>query len=349
MTAYLRPIPLTDPSPRHGAYPLAGGPVRFVDVERLSRDAPPEVVPATSLTDAERAPLIRARAPMAGLDFSVPRLMGILNVTPDSFSDGGAFDTQAAALAQARRMLAEGADLLDIGGESTRPGAAETPTEVEVARVTPVIAALRKAGSTAPLSLDTRKSKVAKAAGADIINDVSGLRFDPALADVAARSGAGLILMHSIGTPETMQALAPDAYGDVLFDVYDTLAAAVAQAEAAGVPRDRIMVDPGIGFGKTDPQQIALLNRISLFHGLGCAILVGVSRKGMIGRISGEAEAARRGPGSAGIGLWAIGQGIQMLRVHDVALHKQMIDLWWACAHPGSATRKGGPDRKGQE
>jgi len=337
MPMYFRPIPCVDPAALPGAYPLAGGPLRFAQVERLERGRAPEVVPASALSEAERAPLIAPRPPIAGLEFTRPRLMGILNVTPDSFSDGGRFDATEAALAHAQAMLAEGADLLDIGGESTRPGAQETPAEVEIARVQPVINALRTAATPAPISLDTRKSAVARAVGTDILNDVSGLRFDPQLATVAADTGAPLILMHSIGTPETMQALAPEAYDEVLLDVYDTLAATVSQAEAAGVPRARIMVDPGIGFGKTDPQQTALLTRISLFHGLGCAILLGVSRKGMIGRIAGEADPAKRGPGSAGIGLWAISQGIQMLRVHDVALHKQIIDLWWACAHPGRA------------
>jgi len=335
MSDYLRPIPILDATPQPDSLPLAGGPLRFSMVERMRRDAPPEVLPLRDVPEAALAPLTAPRAAIAGLDFSRPRLMGILNVTPDSFSDGGRFDTRGAALAHARAMLDEGADLLDIGGESTRPGASETPAEVELARVAPVIADLRDGNIAAPLSLDTRKSSVAQAAGADILNDVSGLRFDPALATVAARTGAPLILMHSIGTPETMQALAPDAYDAVLLDVFDALTKSIAVAEAAGVPRQRIMVDPGIGFGKTDPQQIALLRRISLFHGLGCAILLGVSRKGMIGRISGEQDAARRGPGSAGIGLWAVGQGIQMLRIHDVALHKQAIDLWWACAWSG--------------
>lgn len=334
MTTYLRPIPLTDPASFSGAVPLAGGLLRFAYIEILERGRAATVVPAMDLSEAELAPLTAPRAPIAGLDVSVPRLMGILNVTPDSFSDGGAHHAAEDAVARAQAMLGEGADLIDIGGESTRPGALETPATEEIARIRPVIDGLRKAGFAAPISLDTRKSDVARAVSADILNDVSGLRFDPRLADVAAETGAPLILMHSIGKPETMQALAPEAYDAVLLDVYDALQAAVAQAEAAGVPRARIMVDPGIGFGKTDPQQIALLNRISLFHGLGCAILLGVSRKGMIGRISGEADAAKRGPGSAGIGLWAISQGIQMLRVHDVALHKQMIDLWRACAQP---------------
>jgi dihydropteroate synthase len=232
-------------------------------------------------------------------------------------------------------MLEEGADLIDIGGESTRPGAADLSPKAEISRVVPVIETLQAAGFAAPISLDTRKAAVAEAglaAGAAIVNDVSGLRHDPDLARVAAERGAPLILMHSIGTPRTMQALAPEAYGDVLLDVYDALAQAVAGAEAAGVARAGILVDPGIGFGKTQGQNLALLRRLSLFHGLGCGILLGVSRKGMIGAIAGEPDAARRGPGSAAIGLWGVAQGVQMLRVHDMSLHHQSLALWQALA-----------------
>jgi dihydropteroate synthase len=333
---YLRPIPLTDPAYRGGkALQLAGGWVRFTHLERLRRGAAPDIVAAHDLPAAALAPFLAPRPAVAGLTLDRPRLMGILNVTPDSFSDGGVDDSVAAAIARGQMMLGEGADLIDIGGESTRPGARPLPVAEEVARVAPVIAGLRAAGVGAPISLDTRKAAVAEAglrAGAGLLNDVSGLRHDPALARIAAHAGAPLIVMHSIGTPETMQAMAPGAYGDVVLDVYDALAAIVAEAEAAGVARARIMIDPGIGFGKTLDQNLALLDRLSLFHGLGCGILLGVSRKGMIGTLSGETVAARRGPGSAAIGLWAVAQGIQMLRVHDTATHTQAIALWQALA-----------------
>ncbi len=332
MTHYLRPIPVTDPADLPGSFPLAGGPVRFAQVEALSRGEAPRVVPATDLTDAERAPLVATRAPIAGLSLDHPRLMGILNVTPDSFSDGGRHTDIADALAHVEVMRAEGADLIDIGGESTRPGADPVAPTDEIARVRPVVAALGAAGVDAPISLDTRNAATAKAVPVPILNDVSGLRHDPDLAHVAAETGAALILMHSIGTPQTMQDLAPAAYDDVLLDVFDELARVIAQAEAAGVPRARIMVDPGIGFGKTEAQNLALIARISLFHGLGCGILLGVSRKGFIGRIAAEPDAAQRGPGSAGIGLWALSQGVQMLRVHDIKLHRHMVQLWRASA-----------------
>jgi dihydropteroate synthase len=339
---YLRPIPLTDPAAAPGSHVLAGGWVRFTHVEILSRHAPPRIVPASQIAPEALAPFTAPRAPIAGLTLDRPRLMGILNVTPDSFSDGGRHAATADALAGAQAMLAEGADLIDIGGESTRPGAPETLVPEEIARVEPVIAALSGQGVTAPLSLDTRKSAVARAgiaAGASILNDVSGLRHDPDLARVAAETGAALIVMHSIGTPETMQGLATEAYGDVLLDVYDALADCVARAEAAGVARDRIMVDPGIGFGKTLDQNLALLRRLSLFHGLGCGVLLGVSRKGLIGTIAGEPVAAARAPGSAAIGLWGVAQGMQMLRVHDMGHHRQALALWQALA----ATAPTGP------
>jgi dihydropteroate synthase len=333
--SYLRPIPLTDPAQAGQGLRLAGGWVRFAQMERLARGRPPEILAAADLPAEVLAPFLAPRAPVAGLDLDQPRLMGILNVTPDSFSDGGQHADTDAALLRGQALVAEGADLLDIGGESTRPGAVELPPEAEVGRVVPVIAGLRAAGVTAPISLDTRKATVAAAglaAGANIVNDVSGLRFDPGLAAVAAGAGAPLVLMHSIGTPQTMQDMAATAYTDVLLDVYDGLAAAVAEAEAAGVPRARIMVDPGIGFGKTEAQNMALLARLSLFHGLGCGILLGVSRKGFIGRLAAEPVAARRGPGSAAIGLWAVTQGIQMLRVHDMATHRQALTVWQALA-----------------
>lgn len=311
--------------------PLAGGWAWFDRVECLTRDAPPRIVPLSEVPQAILHAISAPRTALAGIKLDQPLLMGILNTTPDSFSDGGRFDGLTDAVIRAKAMVAEGADVIDIGGESTRPGAVDVTQDEEIARTAPVIEALRGSGIT--ISLDTRKGPVAQAgmaAGALILNDVSGLRFDPTVADVAAQSGASLILMHSIATPQTMQAEAATAYDDVLLDVYDGLQAAIAQAVAAGVARSQIVVDPGIGFGKTQAQNLALIQRISLFHSFGCAILLGVSRKGFIGTIGAEPQADKRGPGSAGIGLWALGQGVQILRVHDIALHKQAIALWHA-------------------
>jgi dihydropteroate synthase len=343
MTDYVRPIPTADPAMAGRGLPLAGGWIRFAEAEILHRGRPSRIVPAEALPEDVRERLTRPRAPLAGLALDRPRIMGILNLTPDSFSDGGRHADAPAALARAEEMVRDGADILDIGGESTRPGAAEVPVAQEIARTSPVIEALAAAGPGVPLSLDTRKAAVARAglaAGAGIVNDVSGLRFDPSLAAVVAEAEAPLVLMHSIGTPQTMQGLAAEAYEDVLLDVYDALEEAVARAVGAGVPRERIVVDPGLGFGKTDAQNRALLQRLSLFHALGCPVLLGASRKGMIGRVAGVEEPSRRGPGSAGIGLWAVAQGVQILRVHDIDMHRQAIALWMACG--------GGPDRDGQ-
>lgn len=327
---YLRPIAMTDPARPAGALPLAGGWCWFDRVEVIERGRAARVVPAGDLTAAELAPLVAARPDFCGLAMDRPRIMGILNVTPDSFSDGGLFLRPEAAVMQARKMAA-GADILDVGGESTRPGAAEVAAGEEIARTAPVIAALRAGGLDLPVSIDTRKAGVARAAfaaGATILNDVTALGFDPAMAATAAELAAPVILMHSIATPETMQD--DPQYDDVLLDVYDALAERLAVAEVAGIPRDRLAVDPGIGFGKTLVHNLTLLARLSLFHGLGVPVLLGASRKRFIGTLSGEAEAARRMPGSLAVALAGVAQGMQMIRVHDVAETRQALSLWQA-------------------
>ena len=327
---YIRPIPQVDAALMPQSLPLAGGACRFCHVEVMERGRAAEVIPAADLTPAQLAPLTAARPDFAGLSMSGPRLMGILNVTPDSFSDGGLFHRPEAALMGARRMAAH-ADILDIGGESTRPGAVEVDRDEEIARTAPVIAALRAAGIARPLSIDTRKAEVAGAAldaGAAIVNDVSALRFDPDMAALVAARGCPVILMHSIANPQTMQD--DPRYDDVLLDVYDALSARVAEAEAAGIARARIAIDPGIGFGKTLDHNLALLARLSLFHGLGLPILLGASRKRFIGTLSGEEEAARRMPGSLAVALVGAAQGVQMIRVHDVAETRQALSLWQA-------------------
>ncbi|MDP0928891.1 dihydropteroate synthase [Paracoccus onubensis] len=315
---YYRPIPLNT----GGRWPLAGGPVGFSQLERLERGRAPEIcdqVPADILET-----LTTARPPMMGMSFDRPRLMGIVNATPDSFSDGGSYDP----IHQGNALIAAGADILDIGGESTRPGAQEIPVEDEIARVAP---AIRELSARIPISVDTRKSGVAAAAlgaGASMVNDVSGFDFDPVLASVISESGCPVCLMHAQGRPETMQD--DPRYDDVLLDVYDALEARLARAEAAGIPRNRIFVDPGIGFGKTQDHNLALLRRISLFHGLGSPILLGLSRKRFIGAIGGAERPADRMPGTLALTLAAIAQGVQMHRVHDVAEIAQGLRLWQA-------------------
>ena len=331
--AYYRPIP----DPQGGRWPLAGGWTRFSRLELLARDAPPRIV--DEAPDDVMAALTAPRSPLLGLALDRPRLMGIVNVTPDSFSDGGRHDTAPAAIAHGRALARAGADLLDIGGESTRPGAAEVGVAAEIARVVPVIVGLPGTRR----SVDTRKADVARAAvaaGAGFVNDVSGLDFDPGMAAEVARSGAAICLMHAQGLPATMQD--DPRYGDVLLDVYDALAARIARAVAAGIPRDRIVVDPGIGFGKTQAHNLAILRRISVYHGLGCGVLLGLSRKrfiGTIGAVAGGAgtggtdaavPADARDPGTLALTLAAVAQGIQIHRVHDVAGARQGLALWRA-------------------
>ncbi|WP_426037041.1 dihydropteroate synthase [Cypionkella sp. TWP1-2-1b2] len=334
---YIRPIPMTDPGRATGALPLAGGWCWFSHVEVIDRDAPPMLLPVSDLDDATRHRLSAKRPDFGGLSMDRPRIMGILNVTPDSFSDGGLFLRPEAALMQARKMAA-GADILDIGGESTRPGAAAVFADEETARTAPVIAALRDGGLDVPISIDTRKATVAGAAfaaGATILNDVTALQFDPAMAGVAAASGRPVILMHSIATPDTMQ-IDPH-YDDVLLDVYDALTARLTEAIAAGIPRDKLAIDPGIGFGKTLQHNLTLLSRLSLFHNLGVPVLLGASRKRFIGTLSAEADAQKRLPGSLAVALAGVAQGMQMIRVHDVAETRQALSLWQAATTGGAA------------
>lgn len=329
MAVYYRPLMQTGPARPAGTLPIAGGWGWAAHAERLERGRAPEVVPISAIPDSLRAALSAPRADLAGLALDNPRLMGILNVTPDSFSDGGLYLAPEAAVAHARAMAAAGAEILDIGGESTRPGAAGVEVAEEIRRTEPVIRAV--AGIGPPISIDTRKASVAEAAlsaGAAIVNDVAALTFDEALAPLVARAGAPVCLMHAQGTPETMQA-AP-RYENVLLDVYDFLQSRVAAAEAAGIARDRIIIDPGIGFGKTLAHNLALLQGLSLFHGLGCPILLGASRKRFIGTISGAETAPARMPGSIAIALAAVAQGVQILRVHDIEPSQQAVALWRA-------------------
>ncbi len=320
---------MTDPARPASAPTMAGGWCWFSQVEVLERGRAPVAMPAAEL-DAASLARLTARRSLGGLEFDRPKIMGILNVTPDSFSDGGRFLRPEAALMQARQMAA-GADLIDVGGESTRPGAVEVAEAEEIARTAPVIAALREGGLDCPLSIDTRKAGVARAAlaaGAGIVNDVSALGFDDRMAAMLATAAAPVILMHAQGDPATMQA--DPHYDDVLLDVFDFLAARVAVAEAAGIARTRIAVDPGIGFGKSLQHNLTLLNRLSLFHDLGLPVLLGASRKRFIGTLGAGAEASRRMPGSLAVALAGVAQGMQMIRVHDVAETRQALSLWLA-------------------
>ncbi|MEX0318391.1 MAG: dihydropteroate synthase [Ruegeria sp.] len=330
MSDYYRPLVQHGPARPDGALPLAGGDLWFTHAERLSRDAAPRVVSADAIPGDVRDRLTAPRAPIAGLDMAQPQIMGILNITPDSFSDGGRHDTVETARAAAADMAAHGATILDIGGESTRPGADFIPEAQEIARTVPVIEAIRAETDTL-ISIDTRKAAVADAAlaaGAGLVNDVSGFTFDPALAPQCAEAQVPVCVMHMQGDPATMQD--NPEYENVLLDVYDFLAGQIARLEALGLTRAQIVVDPGIGFGKTEDHNLTLLRNLSLFHGLGCPILLGVSRKGFIGRIGQAPRADARAPGSIAAALAGLAQGVQIVRVHDVAQTAQALRLWSA-------------------
>jgi dihydropteroate synthase len=257
----------------------------------------------------------------------MPVLMGILNATPDSFASRD----EPATIERGLRMIADGAAILDIGGESTRPGATPVPADEEQARVLPLIRGL--VGRGAEISIDTRNGATMRAAldaGASIVNDVSAFAYDAGAARVVAAFGCRVVLMHSRGTPQTMTGLTQ--YNDLVADVMAELAGRIAYAEAVGIDRGKIIIDPGFGFAKTAEQSIALLRRVAELRRLGCPLLVGASRKSFIGRLSGEADAGRRMPGSIAAALFAAGQGVEILRVHDVAETSQALRVWQTLA-----------------
>ena len=259
------------------------------------------------------------------LSFDGPRVMGIVNVTPDSFSDGGAYESVAAAVDHARRLVDDGADIIDVGGESTRPGAEPVPVALELARVIPVVAALSDVG--VPISIDTVKPQVMVAAleaGASIVNDVNGLRASGAL-DVVAASDCGVVVMHMQGEPRTMQD-AP-TYDDVVDEVIEFLTERMAALAAVGVAAERIAVDPGIGFGKTFAHNLTLIRRLGDLLGLGRPMVIGLSRKGLIGTITGR-DVADRDAGSVAAALIAAERGARILRVHDVRATCDALAVW---------------------
>jgi dihydropteroate synthase len=259
-----------------------------------------------------------------------PILMGVVNITPDSFSDGGRFLDPRAAVDQALRLVAEGADILDLGGESTRPYAEPVAVEEELRRVIEVVESLQRQ-TTVPISIDTSKAAVAEAAlaaGAEIINDVTGLAGDPAMLAVALRSGAGVCAMHMQGTPQTMQD--DPRYDDVVEEILRYLAARRDALIAAGIERDRICLDPGIGFGKTHQHNLKLMAHCGRFHELGCPVLIGHSRKGFLAKVLSDKD-ADRDAATAGAALAAAAQGIQVLRIHNVRLVHEALLAFDAC------------------
>ena len=267
------------------------------------------------------------------LNATRPLIMGIVNVTPDSFSDGGRNAETARAIENGLALAKEGADILDVGGESTRPGSEGVPLAEELRRVIPVIEALAAKGCR--VSVDTRKGAVMRAAlkaGAEIVNDVAALTYEPDALAAVAEASCPVILMHAQGDPKTMQ-LSPQ-YEDVALDVYDWLDARIEACEAAGIARGRIMADPGIGFGKSFRHNLDVLRQFTLYHGLGVPLLMGLSRKGFIGALTGEKVAGARVHGSVGGAVWSALNGAHILRVHDVKATVEALAVAGAAADP---------------
>ena len=333
---YLRPVQLSHSVQL--SLPLAGGPIHFSALDVIIQGGGKRVVettfPVTRLDDLKATlpddlssafdvwldRLTAARKSFSGK----PAIMGILNITPDSFSDGGDFLNPAAARKQAQQIFADGADILDIGAESTRPGAVEVPEAEELKRLQPVLEIVKDLPG--PVSLDTRKAIVMEEGlkkGIAIINDVSALTFDAKSPETAKKAGH-VILMHAGGDPATMQE--NPIYNDVLLDVYDFLNASIGICEKAGIGRDKIIIDPGIGFGKTLEHNVTLLQGLSLFQGLGVPVMIGVSRKRFIGAITGEDNPKNRLAGSLAATLFAAAHGVQIIRCHDVQETRCALD-----------------------
>jgi dihydropteroate synthase len=337
---YLRPTGFIDaPFGHDGKVARLAGGLQFFSAVEMIGAAGAELVPVAGiearLDEAGRAlwtRLTSARAPLLlgerTIRLDQPQIAGIVNVTPDSFSDGGVHADEEAAVAAGHEMASAGAAIVDVGGESTRPGAKPVWEGDEAARVLPVVRRLAAAGTA--VSIDTRKAMVmeqALGAGAGLVNDVSALTWDPRAAEVVAKAGCPVVLMHHLGDPETMQD-DPRYERPVLLEVYDWLEARIEAAVAGGIARERIIVDPGFGFGKNVQHNLDLMNGLALLHGLGCPIMVGASRKRTIGALSNEAPAALRLGGSLAFALKAAGQGVQLLRVHDVPETLQALRVW---------------------
>ncbi len=321
---------------------LAGGLSWFSAVEILTvggqRRSASELVGVADIEDRldddtarQWAALTGPRAPLQlgqrTIRLDQPQVMGILNVTPDSFSDGGRFADAAAAAEAGADLAGQGAAIIDVGGESTRPGASPVWVGDEIERVVPVVRIL--AGGGAAVSVDTRKSEVMSAAldaGASLINDVSALTFDPRSAGVAAAAGVPVLLMHHQGEPQAMQD--DPRYDDVLVAIYLWLKERIAAATAAGIERSNLLVDPGFGFGKTVAHNLELMNGLALFHSLGCPLVIGASRKRTIGALANEAPPGQRLGGSLAFALKTAEQGAQIIRVHDVPETVQALRIW---------------------
>ena len=312
--------------------PLAGGPFSFARAEVLTRAGSEGFVDAADVPHDWLDRLTNPRPLLARFNRPLPLVVGVLNITPDSFSDGGRHDAPEIAVAAAHAMYAAGAAIIDVGAESTRPGAGELPAADELARLAPLWAALGSGLGGLPISIDTRKSRVMAAAldaGAIIVNDVSALQHDRAALALVAARGCPVILMHHQGTPDTMQD-APH-YDNVLLDVFDWLEGRIAAAAAGGILPGAIIADPGIGFGKGLAHNAALMQGLLLLHGLGVPVMLGASRKSLISRLAGGVPVQQRLPGSLALAIAGANAGVQLCRVHDVAETVQALAVWRAC------------------
>ncbi len=350
MDIYLRPTGFIESPQQHegASARLAGGMLWFTQIEVIDKTGPSTTrhlvyvrawetfVKALSADKQARCNLLYGRmtSPRASLQMGEriirldqPQVMGIINMTPDSFSDGGKNNDVEAAATAAVAMASAGAAIIDIGGESTRPGAPLVWEGDEIKRVEPLIQRLASSGTA--VSIDTRKAavmEVAVAAGAGMINDVSALLFDDRAVDVARAAAVPVVLMHA--PSQSSDPHKGGDYGDVVTDVFDWLEERVDAVEAAGIPRDKILVDPGIGFGKSLAENLSIINNLSVYHAIGCPLLFGASRKRMIGALANEAPAEARLGGSVFLAMKAIEQGAHIIRVHDAAETVQAIQVW---------------------
>jgi dihydropteroate synthase len=341
---YLNPLGLGRRPQGGAALPLAGGPLWFTSFTiilaaggkrvyeaafpvaswpKLRETLPPYLRPRF---DDLFSNLTAPRPPLGKLAFGRPLVMGVLNVTPDSFSDGGDFLKGKDALSRARELVRQGADILDAGAESTRPGSNGVPAATELKRLAPVLKEIRKI--KIPVSVDTRKSAVmirALTAGAKLINDVSAFRHDRKSLSVLKNAKAGIILMHAKGTPATMQK--DPRYADVVLEVFDFLEKRIEVCGKGGISKNRMLADPGFGFGKTTAHNLALLQNLALFHGLGVPLVAGLSRKRFLGELAGEKDPRKRLAPSLAAAVAAAGQGVQVIRCHDVAETRRALAI----------------------
>ncbi len=330
MTSYFRPIVRTgSPRPKNSIF-LAETNYWVSEAEEIKFGKKTKLVSINDAPDWWKKRWLKKRSNILGMEFGFPKLMGILNVTPDSFSDGGKHIELDAALNQAKFMEENGVDIIDIGGESTRPGALTVPISEEIRRIETVINGI-SARSKIPISVDTRKAGVASAAhkaGASMVNDVSGFTFDSDLLPFCSKYKLPVCVMHMKGSPENMQN--NPKYENILIEVFDFLENQIGKLVEAGISRDQIIADVGIGFGKNIEHNLTLIKNISLFHGLGVPLLLGVSRKSIISDIAKVQKPSDRVHGSISLAISALGQGVQIFRVHDVAETRQAFDLWVA-------------------